>query len=207
LTHLFPPNLQFRTPTQYQIRVETTIQLDRMTSPTTSKEISDGSITTKGSTLKADAKPAASKLASLSVSNQKRMMDETTLFEGEDENLLARRAYNRECAARARKRVKDTIAHLENQVKELQDDKDELRRSIVTMQKQIEALENQNRELSQQSQIMALGRGLPAASNRNVGERGIVLPSYSDLLLLQRSQALDRAQFNGFKLGGQNNFY
>jgi hypothetical protein len=82
-----------------------------------------------------------------SIVSKKRVVDETLLPPEEAEKLLARRAYNRECASRARKRGKQLVAQLEAQVKELQEDKDELRRSLLKMEKQVHNLEMQNQAL------------------------------------------------------------
>jgi hypothetical protein len=71
--------------------------------------------------------------------------------------LEQRRAYNRKCAAKARKRSKDLIAHLQTQVEDLTKDKTELQRSNDVMRAQLELLENQNRTLmmSQRQTIAA----------------------------------------------------
>jgi TolA-binding protein len=79
--------------------------------------------------------------------SRKRVVDETLLSPDEAEKLLIRRAYNRDCASRARKRGKQLVAQLEAQVKELQEDKDELRRSLISKEKQINLLEKQNQSL------------------------------------------------------------
>jgi hypothetical protein len=71
--------------------------------------------------------------------------------------LEQRRAYNRKCAAKARKRSKDLIAHLQAQVEDLSKDKTELQRSNDVMRAQLDLLESQNRTLmtNQQRQPMA----------------------------------------------------
>jgi chromosome segregation ATPase len=80
-------------------------------------------------------------------SKKRVVRDETLLPADEAEKLLAKRAYNRECASRARKRGKELIIQLEKQVKELQSDKNELRRSMASMEEKIKVLEEQNRSL------------------------------------------------------------
>jgi hypothetical protein len=80
-------------------------------------------------------------------SKKRVVKDETLLPADEAEKLLTKRAYNRECASRARKRGKELIIQLEKQVKELQSDKNELRRSLATMEKQLKLLDGQNRSL------------------------------------------------------------
>jgi TolA-binding protein len=81
------------------------------------------------------------------VVSKKRIIDETLLPSDEAEKLLARRAYNRECASRARGREKRHISELEKQVAELREDKESLRRSIATMEQQISLLKRQNQVL------------------------------------------------------------
>lgn len=68
--------------------------------------------------------------------------------EGEDvRKVEARRAYNRQCAARARKRNKDLIASLQQQVKDLERDKASLERTIEVQRAQMDLLEQQNRSM------------------------------------------------------------
>ena len=88
------------------------------------------------------------------------MIDESLLSPDEAEKILARRAYNRDCATRARKRSKLTVAHLEKQVKELQQDKEALRRSLVVMGKQMVELESQNKALKLQQMLPATNPGI-----------------------------------------------
>ena len=78
---------------------------------------------------------------------KRRIIDETLLDEDEARRLEARRAYNRQCAAKARKRSKDLIAHLQRQVEELSKDKASLERTNEVMQAQLQLLEQQNRTL------------------------------------------------------------
>ena len=69
--------------------------------------------------------------------------------EGEDDSrkIEARRAYNRQCAARARKRNKDLIFTLQNQVNDLEHTKARLERTVEVMRAQMDLLEQQNRSL------------------------------------------------------------
>lgn len=78
---------------------------------------------------------------------KRRIIDETLLDEDEARRLEARRAYNRQCAAKARKRSKDLIAHLQQQVEQLTKDKTALERTNEVMQAQLQLLEQQNRTL------------------------------------------------------------
>jgi hypothetical protein len=80
-------------------------------------------------------------------SARKRVIDETQLAPEEAERLQARRAYNRECATRARKRTKNLVAELQDEVKSLQTDKEDLRRENAVMKAQLEGLERQNQTL------------------------------------------------------------
>jgi hypothetical protein len=75
------------------------------------------------------------------------LIDETKLPKEEAERLLIKRAYNRECAERARKRSKETVKELYRQVDELQADKNELRRTLTTMEKEIHRLKETNKAL------------------------------------------------------------
>jgi hypothetical protein len=100
-----------------------------------------------------------------SIVSKKRVVDETLLAPEEAEKLLARRAYNRECASRARKRGKQLVAQLEGQVKELQEDKDELRRSLLKMEKQVQNLEMQNQALLLKQIISDRDRNTLAMAN------------------------------------------
>jgi TolA-binding protein len=78
---------------------------------------------------------------------KKRIIDETLLPPDEAEKILSRRAYNRDCATRARKRNKQLVQQLEKQVKELQADKEELRRSLSKVEQQVSLLDSQNKAL------------------------------------------------------------
>jgi hypothetical protein len=75
------------------------------------------------------------------------LIDETSLPPEEAERLLMKRAYNRECADRARKRGKQLVSDLEQQVHDLQEDKNELRRSVAVMEKQLMKLQQENQLL------------------------------------------------------------
>lgn len=77
----------------------------------------------------------------------KRPIDESLLSEEEARRLEARRHYNRQCAAKARKRSKDLISKLQSQVEELTKDKAKFERSNEVMKAQLQLLEQQNRTL------------------------------------------------------------
>ena len=78
----------------------------------------------------------------------KLFIDESTLPKEEAERLLVKRAYNRGCAERARKRSKDMVKELHRQVEELHADKNELRRTLATMKKEICMLKEKNNALT-----------------------------------------------------------
>ena len=125
------------------------------------KNNSDDSISSKESVNGSDALSNRTP----SFVSKKRVVDETLLPPEEAEKLLARRAYNRECASRARKRGKQLVAQLEAQVKELQEDKDELRRSLLQMEKQVNTLEMQNQALLLKQMISNRDRNVLAGTN------------------------------------------
>jgi ABC-type phosphate transport system auxiliary subunit len=81
-------------------------------------------------------------------SSLKRVIDETQLPPEEAEKLESRRAYNRECATRARKRTKTLVSQLSDQVRNLQADKDDLRRENAVIRAQLQSLERQNQALA-----------------------------------------------------------
>lgn len=80
-------------------------------------------------------------------SSLKRVIDETQLSPEEADRLQVRRAYNRECATRARKRTKTLVTQLQDDIKQLQEDKDDLRRENAVMKAQLEGMEKQNQTL------------------------------------------------------------
>jgi hypothetical protein len=130
------------------------------------------------------------------VANRKAIIDETLLPPEEAEKILARRAYNRDCATRARKRSKQIVTQLEKQVKELQEDKDALRRSLVTMEKQMVELESQNKELKLKQMLTSSrvgGMGMTADPLAMGSAIGSGLPA-SSMLQQQQLQLLQQKQ-------------
>jgi hypothetical protein len=75
------------------------------------------------------------------------IIDETKLPKDEAERLLTKRAYNRHCAERARKRSKETVQELLQQVQELYADKVELRRTLAAKEMEIKSLVERNNAL------------------------------------------------------------
>lgn len=80
-------------------------------------------------------------------SAKRRIIDETQLDEDEARKLESRRAYNRKCAAKARKRSKDLISQLQDEVQQLNQDKARLERTNEVMHAQLKLLEQQNQTL------------------------------------------------------------
>lgn len=102
-------------------------------------------------------------------SSRKRVIDETLLSPEEAQKLQTRRAYNRNCANRARKRTKNLVAQLQDEVKELQSDKDELRRANAVMKARLEVLAKQRdslviRVMSNQHAFSGFGANAAAAA-------------------------------------------
>lgn len=105
---------------------------------------------------------------------KRRIIDETLLDEDEARRLETRRAYNRQCAAKARKRSKDLINSLQEQVDQLTKDKAALERTNEVMQAQLQLLEQQNRTLMMNqrgpsSMIPGVGGGSLFAGFQGVG--------------------------------------
>ena len=99
----------------------------------------------------------------------KLFIDETKLPKEEAERLLIKRAYNRECAERARKRSKDTVKELHRQVEELHADKNELRRALATMEKEICTL----KEINKVSTLNRFAQVADMYSHHNVGMNAV----------------------------------
>lgn len=76
-----------------------------------------------------------------------RIIDETKLSEEEARKLELRRAYNRDCASRARIRTKSLVQELQEQVRSLRQEKEELNKSNANLQACLALSEKQNREL------------------------------------------------------------
>ncbi len=105
---------------------------------------------------------AANSLVQISNSSQlligsKKRINEASLSADELEQLESKRAYNRECSSRARQRGKHLIAQLEKQIKDLHDDKTELRRTTATMEKRLKQLQSENELLLDMQQIGQYG--------------------------------------------------
>ena len=166
-------------------------------------KISDESISTKASAVSSSSS-INHDISSLTATdpksgvvgvNRKAIIDETLLPPDEAEKILARRAYNRDCATRARKRGKQNIVHLEKQVNELQEDKEALRRSLVTMEKQIFELESQNKAMKLKQMLVTnrVGNGMMADPLALGSAIGSGLPASSMLQLQQLRQIRQQA--------------
>ena len=99
--------------------------------------------------------------SSLALVDSKKRINEAVLSTDEMERLQTKRAYNRECASRARQRGKELISQLEKQVKDLHDDKSELRRTVAIMEKRLKHLQREN-ELLLGTQAIATYDGVTA---------------------------------------------
>ena len=153
-----------------------------------SVESTSTSITTNSADADASAADAVSVVASFGRKKRFMIIDETKLPKEEAERLLVKRAYNRECAERARKRSKETVQELHRQVEELQSDKSELRHQLANMEKGIERLKNKNKALT----MAMLTQGDDMYSrHESVNECGLPLNSYpkplTALSMLQQS--------------------
>lgn len=78
---------------------------------------------------------------------KRRIIDESQLNDDEVHRLATRRAYNRQCAAKARKKSKDLISSLQDQVRELIHSKAKLERLNDVLKAQMKLLEQQNQSL------------------------------------------------------------
>ena len=104
------------------------------------------------------------------------IIDESQLNEEDARKLVARRAYNRKCAAKARKRSKDLIVSLQAQVQQLTAEKSALERSSEVMRAKLELLEQQNRVLMMNQQPVMHGQmaqvGHPAFLQQTMNSTG-----------------------------------
>lgn len=104
---------------------------------------------------------------------RKRTIDETLLDPDELRKLESRRAYNRQCAAKARKRSKDLVEHLQTQVGELTKDKTELKRGNDLMRAQLELLEKQNHTLMMNQLTAGQGMSQQGMSQQGMSQQGM----------------------------------
>ena len=155
------------------------------------------------------------------VKRRKVTIDETLLQPDAAEKLLARRAYNRECATRARKRCKQMVMHLKKQVNELMEDKEALRRSLETMEKRMVELESRNKAMNLQQMLATnlVGDGMivdPLAVGSATGS-GLSVSAVLQLQLAHQQQQLrlgvpgaggsvHLAQLSRF-MNGQNGYF
>ena len=92
-----------------------------------------------------------------------RIIDETQLSEEDARKLELRRAYNRDCASRARTRTKTLVQELQEQVRTLKEEKEELRQSNANLQACLAFSEKQNRELISKHSLVA-GRSFQSSA-------------------------------------------
>lgn len=93
-------------------------------------------------------------------------IDESQLSQDEVIKLHKRRAYNRLCASRARKRTKTMVAQLQTEVDTLHTEKAELRAANEILRQQVEYFQQQCRALliQQANEKKQLARVLAASS-------------------------------------------
>ena len=85
---------------------------------------------------------------------RKRIIDETKLDPEEAKLLEVKRAYNRECAAKARKKSRDMIAHLTQKLEEATNRETELQKDNEMMRAKLLLLENQKQQLLLDQQVL-----------------------------------------------------
>lgn len=120
-----------------------------------------------------------------------KIIDETLLPPEEAEKLLAKRAYNRECANRARYRGKQIVNDLNKKVQGLEEDKSMLRSSLRSMEKQVELLQKQNEKLM--IKISELSR--MNSSAKHIGMP--TLPTISNASLHNKIRAMNQQRLAG----------
>jgi hypothetical protein len=103
---------------------------------------------------------------------KRRVVDESLLDEEEAKRLEARRAYNRLCATKARKRSKDLIATLQEQVTTITKDKTSLEHSIEVLRAQIQFLERQNNNIMANHLSQPLMQTAPAPTTQDAALYG-----------------------------------
>ena len=148
---------------------------------------------------------ATATIGTAATRESKKRSNEASLSADEVERLEAKRAYNRECASRARQRGKDLIAQLEKQVKDLHDDKSELRRTVAAMEKRLKLLQREN-EFLLGTQAISSYDNLVAGK---MSENGAIPPTQLPFPPGIRSTNLNAATMtmNGAPYLGHNLFY
>jgi hypothetical protein len=84
-----------------------------------------------------------------------RIIDETQLTEEEAKKLAIRRAYNRDCATRARTRTKTLVQQLQQEVRQLKEEKEQMRLNFNELQARLTLAELKNHELQAQQELMS----------------------------------------------------
>jgi hypothetical protein len=103
---------------------------------------------------------------------KRRVVDESLLDDEEAKRLEARRAYNRACATKARKRSKDLIASLQEKVTTITKDKTSLEHSIDVLRAQIQFLERQNNTIMANHLSQPLMQSAPTPSTQDAALYG-----------------------------------
>jgi hypothetical protein len=140
----------------------------------------------EGTGIDGNTSPATTTTTAKGPKRKFRIIDETQLSEEEARKLELRRAYNRDCASRARTRTKSLVQELQEQVRTLKQEKEELRQSNANLQACLAFSEKQNQELIAKHSLLD-GRSMNSAA---LGTR--------DLSLLHPSS------LQGMRLGSNN---
>ena len=170
-------------------------------------ELYDTDNSSKGSTSCGDGENTPNSTSKKVLVGSRKRINEASLSVDEVERLQTKRAYNRECASRARQRGKELVAQLEKQVKDLHDDKSELRRTLATMEKRLKQLQREN-ELLLGRQAISTYEGMMVANMND--NSGIQFPQAQiPFLPVVRSSNLHSAKMtmNGAPYMGKNHYY
>jgi hypothetical protein len=121
------------------------------------------------------------------------IIDETKLPRDEAERLIAKRAYNRQCAERARKRSKETVKELLQQVQELHADKVELRRILAMKEEEIKLLQ-------ENCKALLLTTGRVTTQGANIYPHHSNIGSNIDTMFLLKAYSPEQPPFSALLL-------
>ena len=124
-----------------------------------------------------------------------RIIDETQLTEEEAKKLALRRAYNRDCATRARTRNKTLVHQLQQEVRQLKEEKEQMRLNFNEVQARLTLAELKNHELQAQQELLQ-SQQLPSARLEDGlhTTSSFLAPNHHQLLLLEAVQQQRRMQ-------------
>ena len=168
---------------------------DSVLSNTSDRTVATNSTTTADAAT-ISTTPVVAAVAVVPKGRKKRFMiiDETKLPKEEAERLSIKRAYNRECADRARKRSKETVQELHLQVEELHADKCELRQQIAHIEKEIQRLKDENKALTLNRFTPLEANIMYARHHHNVGNSIESMSSHLNLFPKPITTALSMLQ-------------